>query len=67
MHGLVRSITATPGQTITRGTALVLMEAMKMEHVLTAPRDGVVAEVLVSVGDQVAEGRQLMSLEPDSG
>ena len=38
------------------------MEAMKMEHTLTAPRDGVVAEVLYAVGDQVAEGGELLKL-----
>jgi 3-methylcrotonyl-CoA carboxylase alpha subunit len=40
------------------------MEAMKMEHSLTAPRDGTVAEVMVRVGEQVDEGTLLISLEP---
>jgi 3-methylcrotonyl-CoA carboxylase alpha subunit len=40
------------------------MEAMKMEHTLHAPRDGVVAELLYAVGDQVAEGGELLRLEP---
>jgi multidrug resistance efflux pump len=39
---------------VTRGQALAVMEAMKMEHTITAPRDGVVAELLYAVGDQVA-------------
>jgi 3-methylcrotonyl-CoA carboxylase alpha subunit len=67
MHGLVRSISATPGQTITRGMSLVMLEAMKMEHVLTAPRDGVIAEIMMAVGDQVAEGSLLLTLEPENG
>jgi hydroxymethylglutaryl-CoA lyase len=38
------------------------MEAMKMEHTITAPRDGVVAELLYAVGDQVPEGGELLKL-----
>jgi 3-methylcrotonyl-CoA carboxylase alpha subunit len=67
MHGLVCSISASPGQTITRGMALVMLEAMKMEHVLKAPRDGVIAEILMAVGDQVSEGSLLLTLEPENG
>jgi 3-methylcrotonyl-CoA carboxylase alpha subunit len=65
MHGLVRSISASPGQTIMRGMALVMLEAMKMEHVLKAPRDGVIAEIMMAVGDQVAEGSLLLTLVPE--
>jgi len=39
------------------------MEAMKMEHTISAPRDGVVAEWLHAVGDQVAEGAELLKME----
>jgi 3-methylcrotonyl-CoA carboxylase alpha subunit len=39
------------------------MEAMKMEHTLSAPHDGVVREVLYAPGDQVSEGAELMRLE----
>ncbi|WP_349666235.1 acetyl-CoA carboxylase biotin carboxyl carrier protein subunit [Escherichia coli] len=42
---------------------LLITEAMKMEHSLTAPRDGTVAELLCGVGDQVAEGVELLRLE----
>jgi 3-methylcrotonyl-CoA carboxylase alpha subunit len=38
------------------------MEAMKMEHTITAPRDGVVAELLYAVGDQVPVGGELLRL-----
>jgi 3-methylcrotonyl-CoA carboxylase alpha subunit len=41
------------------------MEAMKMEHTITAPDDGVVEDVLYAVGDQVAEGAQLLSFKID--
>jgi 3-methylcrotonyl-CoA carboxylase alpha subunit len=42
------------------------MEAMKMEMTLSAPRDGVVAEVLVSVGVQVSDGVSLVMLQPEA-
>jgi biotin carboxyl carrier protein len=38
---------------------------MKMEHALAAPRDGTIAELAVSPGDQVADGDLLVSLEPE--
>ena len=38
------------------------MEAMKMEHTIAAPHDGVVAELFYAVGDQVGEGDELLSL-----
>jgi 3-methylcrotonyl-CoA carboxylase alpha subunit len=44
------------GQTVAKGARLAVLEAMKMEHVLTAGRDGVVAEVLVGEGAQVEAG-----------
>ena len=47
-----------------KGEVLVVLEAMKMEHALTAPRDGVVAEVLVAAGAQVTDGALLLALEP---
>jgi 3-methylcrotonyl-CoA carboxylase alpha subunit len=40
------------------------MEAMKMEHTIAAPRDGRVAELLYAVGDQVAEGGELLRMAP---
>ena len=43
---------------------LAVMEAMKMEHSLTAPRDGTVAEITVRAGEQVEEGALLITLEP---
>ncbi|MEL7100200.1 MAG: biotin carboxylase N-terminal domain-containing protein [Pseudomonadota bacterium] len=63
MPGLVRAVFAKPGQAVAKGDRLALMEAMKMEHTLTAARDGVVAEVLVSDGDQVDAGAALVRLE----
>ena len=39
------------------------MEAMKMEHTIAAPRDGIVRELLYAVGDQVGEGSELLRLQ----
>ena len=58
------ALLAKAGDKVARGQALAVMEAMKMEHTLNAPRDGVVAELLYAVGDQVAEGGELLRLEP---
>lgn len=64
MPGKVISFLAKPGDSVAKGQALAVMEAMKMEHTLHAPRDGVVAELLYAVGDQVAEGGELLKLAP---
>ena len=43
MPGLVKQLAAAAGAAVARGDVLVVLEAMKMEHALTAPRDGVIA------------------------
>ena len=63
MPGKVIAFMTQAGDTVTQGQALAVMEAMKMEHTLHAPRDGVVAELLYAVGDQVAEGGELLRLD----
>jgi 3-methylcrotonyl-CoA carboxylase alpha subunit len=67
MPGLVKVMSARAGEAVTKGAALVVLEAMKMEHTLSAPRDGVVAEVLAEEGAQVADGAVLLRLEPEGG
>jgi acetyl/propionyl-CoA carboxylase alpha subunit len=62
MPGKVLAVHVNPGDTVTKGQALVVLEAMKMEHALGAPRDGVIAEVTVKADGQVAEGDVLVSL-----
>ena len=47
---------------MTKGDRLAILEAMKMEHALHAARDGEIAEVLVSEGQQVASGAALIRL-----
>ena len=63
MPGLVKAVTAKAGQVVQAGDRLAVLEAMKMEHALLAARDGVIAEVLVSEGDQVEAGAALIRLE----
>ncbi|WP_423222032.1 acetyl/propionyl/methylcrotonyl-CoA carboxylase subunit alpha [Ideonella lacteola] len=62
MPGKVIAIHVKPGDQVTAGQALAVMEAMKMEHTISAPRAGVVTELLYAVGDQVAEGGELLRL-----
>ncbi|RZS57907.1 biotin carboxylase N-terminal domain-containing protein [Sphaerotilus mobilis] len=62
MPGKVVALLARAGDTVERGQPLAVMEAMKMEHTIAAPRDGVVAELLYAVGDQVGEGAELLRL-----
>jgi 3-methylcrotonyl-CoA carboxylase alpha subunit len=52
---------AEKGKAVKKGEALVIMEAMKMEHTISAPHDGVVDDVLYAVGDQVADGAPLLA------
>jgi 3-methylcrotonyl-CoA carboxylase alpha subunit len=63
MPGKLIALHTRAGETVRRGQALAVMEAMKMEHTISAPGDGIVAELLFAVGDQVPEGAQLLRLE----
>ena len=54
MPGTVIAVQVAPGEVVAAGQALVIVEAMKMEHTLSAPHDGTIAELSVSVGAQVA-------------
>ncbi|MGI8527427.1 MAG: biotin carboxylase N-terminal domain-containing protein [Pseudolabrys sp.] len=64
MHGKVLAIFVENGDKVVRGQRLAIIEAMKMEHTLAAPADGVVAEIAAAANAQVAEGAKLMSIEP---
>lgn len=63
MPGTVARVDVAPGDVVEAGTVLVVLEAMKMEHVVRAPRSGTVVELDVAVGTQVAAGDQLVVLE----
>ena len=56
MPGRVVQVYVKPGQPVRRGEALMVLEAMKMEHTLSAPCDGTVESVAAATGDQVGEG-----------
>ncbi len=60
MHGKLIAVFVAAGETVAKGQRLAIVEAMKMEHVLTAARDGVVAEIAATPGAQVAEGARLI-------
>lgn len=62
MPGKVVSFAVKAGDAVTRGQPLAVMEAMKMEHTIAAPADGVVQELLYAPGDQVTEGAELLKL-----
>ncbi len=62
MPGKVVSFAVQAGESVSKGQVLAVMEAMKMEHTIAAPADGVVAELLYAPGDQVAEGAELLKL-----
>jgi len=62
MHGKIIAVLVEPGAEVTKGQRLAVVEAMKMEHPLTAPKAGVIAEVRASVGQQVAEGATVIML-----
>ena len=62
MPGKVTALSVAAGDTVTRGQALLTLEAMKMEHALTAPFDGTVESVAITLGAQVSEGAVLVKL-----
>lgn len=62
MPGVILSVTATVGAQVSRGDTVLILEAMKMKNALKAPRDGVVAEILVDAGQQVTYGQALARL-----
>jgi 3-methylcrotonyl-CoA carboxylase alpha subunit len=64
MPGHVLDVRTTAGARVARGTILVVLEAMKMEHSLVAPWDAIVTEVRVTAGERVDEGTELVQLAP---
>ncbi|MDQ3423110.1 MAG: acetyl/propionyl-CoA carboxylase subunit alpha, partial [Actinomycetota bacterium] len=65
MPGAVIAVTAKPGDLVRQGDVLLVVEAMKMEHGLAAPRDGTVGPLMVRLGDQVVVG-QLVATVTDT-
>lgn len=64
MPGLVVSVSCEVGNSVQRGDALVVLEAMKMQNELASPGDGVVQSILVKPGQSVDSGTLLLQLAP---
>jgi 3-methylcrotonyl-CoA carboxylase alpha subunit len=64
MHGKVLALLVEQGAQVTRGQRVAIIEAMKMEHTIVAPIDGVVTEILVAKDRQIAEGAPLLVVGP---
>jgi 3-methylcrotonyl-CoA carboxylase alpha subunit len=64
MPGKITAVEVSSGEKVAKDQRLLTLEAMKMEHALTAPFDGTVVELSASVGAQVTEGQLLVKIEP---
>ena len=65
MPGAVLEVLVSEGDRVERNQGVAIMESMKMELVITAPRDGVVRRISVQPGQQVERGMRLMELSPE--
>ncbi len=63
MPGRVRRTLVRPGERVAQGQVVLILEAMKMEHAIRAPRDGVVARLAHAEGDLVEAGTELAAIE----
>ncbi len=63
MPGKVIALIARPGTAVEKGAPLLVLEAMKMEHTISAPRAGTVKAFRYAAGDQVSEGAELVDFE----
>ena len=63
MPGTVFEVCVSPGQRVEEGATLLIVEAMKMEHAITAPAAGVIKSVDVEAGDRVSPGKPLVAFE----
>ena len=63
-NGKLLALHVAAGAAVKRGDTLAVLESMKLEHALCAPRDGIVKGVQVEVGQQLATGQMLLSFEP---
>jgi len=64
MHGLLREINVVEGEAVVRGQALLVLEAMKMQHQVQAGIDGIVTSLCRQAGVQVAAGELILEIEP---
>jgi len=66
MNGAIVGVLAQPGDRVTKGQRVVVLEAMKMQHEISAERDGTIDKILVKLGDQVATRQLLVELQPET-
>lgn len=66
MPGLVKVVRAAAGDSVTKGQPLLILEAMKMEHSIAAPHDGVIVEIATE-GSQVSDGTVLVRFAEQAG
>ncbi|HCH25720.1 MULTISPECIES: acetyl/propionyl/methylcrotonyl-CoA carboxylase subunit alpha [Psychrobacter] len=66
MPGQVVAFKVAVGDSVKKGEPLAVIEAMKIEHTITAPTDGVVGELLFSAGDSVADGDELLRIDTEA-
>jgi len=66
MPGQVVAFKVAVGDSVKKGEPLAVIEAMKIEHTITAPTDGVVAELLFAEGDLVADGDELLRIDSET-
>jgi 3-methylcrotonyl-CoA carboxylase alpha subunit len=67
MSGKIISVLVEPGAELDAGMPILILEAMKMEHTITAPADGTVQAIHFAVGDQVDEGAALVAFDAKEG
>ena len=67
MPGLVRSIQVSVGDTVEKGSTLLVLEAMKMENSITCAESGTIRSIFVEPGTSVEKGTRLLELERGSG
>jgi biotin carboxyl carrier protein len=63
MPGMVLNVMVANGQSIKKGDAIVVLEAMKMENILKSPADGIVKKILVVKGDKVEKNQIMVNLD----
>lgn len=67
MPGVVTRVMVAPGDAVTRGQPLLALEAMKMEHLIRAPRDGRIRTIAARAGEMVNGGVPLVEMDEESG
>jgi len=66
MSGAIVAVLVKPGDAVSRGAPLLILEAMKMEHTIVAPTAGIVSAIHYHQGDQVPEGADLIDVEAEA-